>query len=334
MRFPGHAPYIPKRKRASSSRTDRVSRPVSLERTMIEIAPYEPRHLMGLLDVANLHLALVPPRDARLTAPALETAVTHYERLWLHHYPLEEGETPISHQSLVATSGGEPVGLITAGWTPDDERGNICFFIAHPSVPGAADRLLCEAEALLAAKGCTSIDGSGRSPIGLGWFDLPTTWTHLIEAYERAGFACYAEWIIMAGRTDAIPVGPPQPRLEKPDIRFVEDAEHCEWHLEIRDGEKLVGECDAWGVPPHLDSCPGFGDWITIEWVGVEEEFQRRGFAFWLMAKQMHYHLRAGRSRAMVWTEKGNLPARALNRRLGLGDGPAIRRFGKSLRSS
>ena len=82
--------------------------------------------------------------------------------------------------------------------------------------------------------------------------------------------------------------------------------------------EELAAECDAWGIPPHLDDCPGFGDVITIEWIGVEEPYARRGLATWLMRKQFAYHRAAGKTRVMLWTGPDNHPAQRLYERLHL----------------
>jgi ribosomal protein S18 acetylase RimI-like enzyme len=59
-----------------------------------------------------------------------------------------------------------------------------------------------------------------------------------------------------------------------------------------------------------------------VEWVGVDPAFRQRGLAFWLMVKQFHYHLRAGRKHVMLWTGPGNHAARKLYYRLGFSDGP------------
>ena len=297
---------------------------------MVEIVPYEPRHLSALVALADAHLALVPPHDARMIAPALEMVVRQYHRLWLHHYP-EDADIPTHHRALVALEAGEPVGLAIVRWSSDDESGHVAFLLAEPSMPEAADRLIEEATAMLSAQACATIEAGDRCPIGLGWFGLPTTWTHLIGAYERAGFACVDGWAIMTGRTDAVPIEPPRPAKEMIHVLLTEHPDRREWRIEFFHDEENVGECDAWGVPPHLDSCPGFGDWITIEWIGVAEEFRRRGLAFWLMVKQMHYHLRAGRHYVMLWTGPDNLPARSLYRRLGFDDGPETRVFRKVL---
>jgi GNAT superfamily N-acetyltransferase len=297
---------------------------------MVEVRPYTPQDLSVLVEVANDHCALVPPTHARMSREGLETVLTRYEGLWLHHYP-EDAEIPQHYHTLVAIEKGRAVGLVMVRWEPEDLTGHIPFFLAAPDVPEVADVLLFAAEQALRGEGSVSIEAGGRCPVGLGWFGLPLTWEYLIAALERAGYEPVDHWIIMVGRTDAIPIEPPRPAGNMPHVLFTGHPDRREWLIDLYEGEEIIGECHAWGIPPHLDSCSGFSDWITIEWIGIEESHRRRGLAFWLMVKQMHYHLRAGRKHVMLWTGPDNVPARGLYYRLGFSDGPETRVFRKGL---
>lgn len=299
-------------------------------RVMVEIRPYTSSDLATLVGLANEHLALVPPTEARMSEEALLTVLTCYESLWLHHYP-EDAEIAHHCRTLVATEGGRPAGLVMVRSEPEDLSGHLPLFLAAPGHDGIAEALLSAVEDMLRSEGCVTVDTEGRCPIGLGWFGLSTTWQHLISALQRAGYEPYDRWVIMTGRTDAIPIEPPHPKGTLPHIIFTGHPDRREWLLDLYEDEDIVAECHAWGVPPHLDSCPGFGEWITIEWIGVEEPHRRRGLAFWLMMKQMHHHLRAGRTRVMLWTGPDNLPARHLYYRLGFDDGPETQVFRKVL---
>jgi len=286
--------------------------------------------MAALVELANRHVALVPPWGARLTERALSLALTQSGRLWRHHD--REEPSAATYQALVALCDGEPTGAIVAGRRRNDEHGDIPLLIADPRRPDAADRLLDAAAASLRAQGCTSMQVADRCPLGLGWFGVPMTWAHVVAALERAGFIPVDYWIIMAGDasiTDVEPATAPSP----PDwnVFVIVHDDHREWRLELYHRDELAGECEAWGIPPHLDDCPGFGDWITIEWLGIEEPYRRRGLGRWLMVRQLHYQLGAGRTKAMLWTGPANVPARELYHRLGFTDGPETRIFRRAL---
>ncbi len=101
--------------------------------------------------------------------------------------------------------------------------------------------------------------------------------------------------------------------------------------MKLRDGEALVGECQAWGVPPHFAGCPGVAEWMTIEWLGVEEPYRRKGFGRWLLHEQIRRQAQRGIRRCICWTGVDNWAARNLTESLGFRVGPECWEFGKKI---
>ncbi len=293
------------------------------------VVPYAPGHLEALLKVVNAHVAALPPQEGVIDRTALETIVNRPEALWAHH--TREHSIDAALVRMVAISDDEVVGLAVAWHEIGGEHAHLPLLVFEPSAPGAAKALLGRIFDELRDRGCTSVATDERNPLGIGWFGVPDSWPHVLETMHQEGFSVADGWVILTGRTDSIPVEPPRPANEMITCVFVNNENMGEWRLEFFHDDKLVGECETWAVPPHLASCPGFHDWITVEWVGVEEAFRRRGLAFWLLVKQMHYHLRAGRTRVALWTGPGNRPARALYYRLGFSDGPETFVLARSL---
>ena len=176
--------------------------------------------------------------------------------------------------------------------------------------------------------GCRSI-ACGRFSFGVGWPGLPTTWTHVIDGMVEAGYKQAQTWVIMHGET-AIHSTLPAPPAN--DLRFYWNMNKpsLEWDLTAYRGEIEVGECQVWGIPPHLEDRADLADWATVEWLGVEAKYHRQGLGKRLMAEQMRFHARRGIQHFIAWTETDNLAARKLNERMGFVYGPELAVMEKS----
>ncbi len=300
------------------------------EHDSIEIVLSRPEHLSELALIAGRHADLVPPAGACVTVGAVQSIIDRYDSLWVHHYP-DEFESGQRCRTYVALRGGVAVGCVVVVWREYDPDGHIGFLVADPDAPGVAHQLLVSAVAWLRSQGCANISADSRCPIGAGWIGTPTTWTHVVDAYEQEGFVCVDDWIIMAGPLDVHPeTDARDPYAPGWHVLFASDAEKREWRLEVYDGETLAAECDAWGAPPHLDDCGAFGQLVTIEWIGVEEPYLRRGIGAWLLQRQLAYQHDEGKRHVMLWTGPGNVAARRLYEQFGLSAGPETRVYGRT----
>jgi GNAT superfamily N-acetyltransferase len=97
-----------------------------------------------------------------------------------------------------------------------------------------------------------------------------------------------------------------------------------EWDLTAYRGDVLLGECEVWGIPPHLEEREDLANCATVEWLSVEQRYQRQGLGKRLMAEQMRFHERRGIQRFIAWTEADNLAARKLNESMGFVYGPEL----------
>ncbi len=305
---------------------------------MVRIAAFEEAHLPQLVELVNMHLRSVPPYGARVDARAVETALRFYEALWAHHYPALARE-PNSCTSFVALEGADVLGLVVARpevlHLEEDELGEensaeLSLFLFHPARPDAGERLIAAAMELLSARGAKSVDTPGRCPVGLGWSGIPEGWLHVTTALSAAGFEHVDGWALLFGDTREMETEPP-PLPPSMHVLFTPYPERREWRLEVYHHDRYAAECEARCVPPHLEHCEGFDEWVVIEWIGVDEEFRGRGLGFWLMMKQLLYHLRGGRHRVLLWTGPENDIALRFYRRLGFEDGPRTRVYRRSL---
>jgi GNAT superfamily N-acetyltransferase len=104
------------------------------------------------------------------------------------------------------------------------------------------------------------------------------------------------------------------------DLRPEEAA--LEWDVRAFAGGDLAGECQAWGIPPHLQVCPRAAAWITIEWIGVEGPYQRKGLGRWLLREQLRHQAARGVRHVILWTECEDAAARRFYEALGFTYGP------------
>ena len=305
---------------------------------MLSVEPFRESHLAKLVLLANQHLELVPPGCACVSEEALHTITSFYEVLWAHHYP-DLAATARIASSLVAVEDGVPIGMVITrpdileleeAGIEDDLSGEIALLVFDPERPEAGDALLKAAERFLVAEGCSHVEVSGRCPIGIGWSGIPETWRHVTSAYENAGYEWVDGWIVLTCDTAEMSVDP-SPLPPSMHVLFTDLPEKREWRLEVYNHEQFAAECEARGVPPHLEGCAGFDDWMVIEWISVNEEFQGKGLGYWLMMKQFLYHLRSGRKNALLWTGPDNTLARSFYNRLGFTDGPQTRVYQKNL---
>jgi len=91
----------------------------------------------------------------------------------------------------------------------------------------------------------------------------------------------------------------------KDDLRFYWNMNKpaLEWNLSAYYGDVLAGECQVWGIPPHLEDWLEAPLWATIEYIEVAEAYRQQGLGRRLIAEQMRFHARRGVQHFLAWTQ-------------------------------
>ncbi|MCA0455221.1 MAG: GNAT family N-acetyltransferase [Chloroflexi bacterium] len=190
------------------------------------------------------------------------------------------------------------------------------WLVADPEHSTALLRLIDYITAKRETDG-VSIYVHGRSDFSAGWGGVPLHAAHITRALAQKGFTPIQKWLVMTASISQWQTEPLSP-LPAPYVpRWRIDDAHLSREVLIEDGDVLVGECQSWGIPPEFVACATYGQWMQIEWLGVEEPYQRRGFARRLLQEQFRYHALRGITHCVAHTELHNLPTQMLNRSLG-----------------
>jgi len=295
----------------------------------VEIIPYHDGLLPQLTALVNDHMRLVPP-GWTLTPEQAAYVVSQPNAAWTAHYP-EDGDILSLH--TVCMMDGQRL-VAAANWffsKPREDQpksGVLPWLFCVPDQPDSLDSLLGAFIGQSIAQGCEKVYFCPRFGFGVGWFGIPDVWPHIINAVQEFGFEVDGKWVIMTA-----PIGGIEEHQSSGDFDFVWriDESRLEWELEARVGETVAGECQAWGIPAHFRGCLGFDEWMTVEWLGVEEPYQRKGLGTRLMQAQMRFQARRGVKNVIVWTETKNTAARKLNESLGFVYGPECWIFEKNI---
>lgn len=280
------------------------------------VVPDEAR-LDDLLPLVNEHLTRVPPR-LMIKRDSLRSLLQGPSP-WDCHYP--EDPPGIPGPLLTVPAKGRVVAA--AQWIEVAAREG------HPRRQWSW--MLCDAgredDLARLLRDHAPCGWPARFGLGLGWFGIPDSWPHVLEACRRAGGRATETWVLFERPADARALDPASP-LDGLAWEWHLDAARGEWELRATGPGGMAGECLAWGVPAALASSPGYGEWITIEFVGVEPPWRRRGLGRRLLAGQMAFQARRGMAHVMLWTEPDNAAMLALARTLGFQPGPACQVFG------
>ena len=149
-----------------------------------------------------------------------------------------------------------------------------------------------------------------------------------VKALQTAGFVVSRRWVILTSAVDIPEVSTPKSLISM-HTSWQVDINASEWELRLHTDGALVGECQAWGIPQHFSDCEGYTDWVTVEWLGVEPAYQRKGIGSWLIAKQFRKQAQRGVTRVIIWTETDNQPLLGLGEFLGFQSGPECWEFQK-----
>jgi len=266
-------------------------------------------HLPDLTALVNRQLAAVPPGWTMTSAQA--GSFLRMPSAWAVHYP---DPPPFAKRDLGVRGGGR---LLAAGqYGMVEGYCHVAWLAADPGKPAALADWLAALEGLARAAGCREIADS-RNELGIGWFGTPVAWEHLVRGLGKAGWEPGDRWVIMTGETvPAADPGDPPFRTLVLDRR--EETVAGEWAAYARVGDVPAADSVCWAPSGVFRDCPGWAEWMILEWIGVEEPFQRRGLGRWLFRTQMRWLADRGIRRVMLYTETGNLPARRLFESAGL----------------
>ncbi len=276
----------------------------------MQIVEFDRPLLPSLTRLINQHVASVPPGYA-LSEAQVEQTITQGAKLWAMHFPpvreaLTLRTTCVLERHKVVAAGQW---LITA-----QSHCAILWLVAQPDRPNPLQTLLH----LIEASGCTQIELS-RCSFGLGWFGIPESWTHLIDGLTEAGYTRSETWRLMVGESVILPEPEGDDGLK---FYWHMNKPSLEWEVTAYLGDLQVGQCQVWGIPPHLEGC--LAEWASIEWIEVAEAYRRQGIGRQLIAEQMGFHARRGVRRFLVWMGSENTAAHRLSQSFGFVDGGSL----------
>ena len=276
------------------------------------VIDYQATHLAVLTQLINTHIIQVPPAW-KLTETQVEKILDNAGALWRAHYPDSQATESLVHHIVCAFVDDEL--RAAAQWFSydNDEQAHLAWLVGQDtdSTKAVLDKILDDAR----QTGCRNIQSS-RFAFGVGWFSFPVVWKPVIAALEAADFTNDQQWVIMVRHANRLPNAN---RPDIPDLHLSWETNSIarEWNLIAEvDGVK-AGECEAWDIPEFINECLDANYWVTIEWLGVEEDFRRKGLGRFLLNKQLQYQARRGIEQVIVWTETENKAAQKLNESLG-----------------
>jgi ribosomal protein S18 acetylase RimI-like enzyme len=278
----------------------------------VQIVEYHEKLLPSLTGLVNQHMAQVPPGFTFAEAEVAQI-VERGGALWDIHYP---GEGKLYTTETLCVLDKREV-VAAAQWLMPREEHifSILWIFAHPNLPFPMRTLLHLMNTRFAKSGCEAVNFS-RFSFGVGWFGIPVKWKHITNPMLEAGYRQSEKWRIMLGKTQPVP-DVPSPTVENLSFYWNMNKPALEWDLSVYQGETAVGECEVWGIPPHLEEFPAALEWATVEWIGVEPNFRRQGIGKRLMAEQMRFHGRRGVKQLILWTRSNNRAAIKLSKGMG-----------------
>ncbi len=278
----------------------------------MQIVEYHEKLLPSLTALVNQHMAAIPP-GFTFSEELVGRIIEQGGGLWDIHYPNER--EVFTTETLCVLDKREVAAAAQWLMPRDTQVFSILWVFARPDQPIPARTLFHLMENRFSKSGCELVNFS-RFSFGAGWFGIPVKWKHITDAMLEVGYRQTEKWRIMRGKTE-LAEEPAPPEVD--DLRFYWNMNKpaLEWNLNVYQGETEVGECEVWGMPPHLEDFPEAHQWASFEWVGVQPDFRRHGVARRLMAEQMRFHARRGVTDMLLWTGSNNRVAKRLCKSMG-----------------
>jgi GNAT superfamily N-acetyltransferase len=296
----------------------------------MRLVPYHPGLLPDLTHLVNGHIRLVPP-GWEVTEAQVTYVLSKSASLWHLHF--RDDPIALETQETICVLEGDTL-RAAAGWFHynaglDERRTSIAWMVSQPEYP-RAQSLLLDSVIEHSRQAKSSHIETSRFAFGVGWMGIPLVWPHLIEGFNAAGFEITQKWVMMIGDTH-ISGNRPLPNITPFSTVWQINEHVLEWVLEAYSGQDQIADCESWGIPPHFQDCPGYDEWTTIEWLGVEGDYQRRGVGAYLMQEQLRFQAGRRVQHVIVWTNTDNFRIQNLNKAFGFTYGPECHVFEKSL---
>ena len=157
------------------------------------------------------------------------------------------------------------------------------------------------------------IFGGIRDPFGLGWSGLAPALQPVIDVLIRDfKYQIEEQWAVYVFSDLQSIDRHRSEQFGEFSLHFQENPEQGEWDVSATLDTAEAGSCQAWAIPDYLLTMASGKKWGTIEWIGVEPPFQRKGLGRALLTQQLIWQQRLGIDRVGLWTETDNLRAGAL----------------------
>jgi GNAT superfamily N-acetyltransferase len=293
---------------------------------------FSPNLLSDLTRLVNTQLVTMPPGWTLTEAQVAQTVVLASD-LWGVHYP--EQDSGFESETLCVLDQGRLVAAAQWGYpSPQgirtiDNSSMLLWVVAEPDKVEGLHLLLETLVGHARAAGSREITTT-RFSFGAGWLGIPMSWSHVVTALQAVGFVVSKRWVILTSAVDIPEVSTPE-SLASMHISWQVNVNAAEWELRLHTDDTLVGECCAWGMPQHFSDCERYTAWVTVEWLGVEPGYQRKGIGRWLIAEQFRKQAQQGVTHVILWTEINNQPLRSLGESLGFHSGPEYWEFQKAI---
>ncbi|MFN8452765.1 MAG: hypothetical protein U0521_30190, partial [Anaerolineae bacterium] len=219
----------------------------------MQIVEYHEKLLPSLTRLINEQIAPLPPGFVLREGQVADT-IARGGSLWDIHFHREHRERELYTPEVLCVLERREV-VAAAQWIFFVKEGavSIQWLVAQPGRQVPVRTLLHLIDKWGEIRGANAIRFT-RFAFGVGWFGLPATWTHIVTPMLESGYRQTEKWVLMHGDTAAYGgATPPDVRLE---YHWNMNKPALEWELSAYLGERLVGESQVWGVPPHLEDCP------------------------------------------------------------------------------
>lgn len=285
----------------------------------LRIVPYEPRFLGELQHFINREIAVIPPYW-QLSA-AQVAAILDHDTLWAIHF-VDEPPQPWRWQSMTLCAVDDQDHLL--GAMRLDQRYDAAhvtmtlgrWLVGAPEHPEGV-RALLDHLTRLYKEGDYQLWVNGRYDFGIGWSGVPVSSAYLTEALHDSGFLPIQKWVVMTADISRWAASGARAAPAGCEVRWRVDEMHRERDIQLYANGIMVGECQAWGIPEVFADCTDYPAWMQIEWLGVDEAYQRRGLGRWMLEEQLRWHAGNGVRHCLLYTGVDNVAAQAVNRALG-----------------
>ncbi len=287
----------------------------------MRVQPYEPAHLLPLLDLVNLHLGAVVPGWALTKAFLAE----HLERN-TGEFITDPWVT--ERTTLCATEGHRMLAaahLLRYGSEVGEhlrDVGEIDWFVFLPDHEDAAAEVLSHVREKFKAWGVTRRQAYGAGLPKQPLLGIPETWPHVAAALAVAGYQPVHKehrGSLYGGRLDGVlTLG--EPPVAGMSVRRTVGRFGVRFSALL--GERELGRCECVTDLDRGGKLPALDGWTELSEAYVAEEWRNRGIGSWLVQSVTEWLRLCRRDRIILVVDEDDEAA---------GAGRFYRRFGWSM---